>query len=244
MHFNTAVAAALLSAGSAVAQSTTAAGAVPSGSVMVQTVKVGGDNGELTFTPSDIQAAPGSMVQFQFWPQNHSVAQSSFSEPCQPISETNTSVPSTLWSGFMPTQSGASMMPTWTIMINDTTPIWLYCAQGNHCQSGMVAAINAVNSTGKTVDAFAQAAANASSNVAPSGGAVAATNTTGSGAPASGSAAPVASDGSTPSSGSPQSTDGAPPAATTAATGGAGSVSFSMSSLGLAGLISALVYAL
>lgn len=29
-----------------------------------------------------------------------------------------------------------------TLTINDTNPIWLYCAQVGHCQAGMVAVIN------------------------------------------------------------------------------------------------------
>lgn len=62
------------------------------------------------------------------------------------------------------------MMPTYTVMINDTKPIWLYCSQEKHCQSGMVAAINAKNSTGKTLAAFKAAAALAPMNISPGGG--------------------------------------------------------------------------
>ena len=32
--------------------------------------------------------------------------------------------------------------PTYTIMINDTKPIWLYCTTGPHCASGMSMVIN------------------------------------------------------------------------------------------------------
>mgnify|MGYP002622331431 FL=1 len=34
------------------------------------------------------------------------------------------------------------MIPTYTIQVNDTKPLWLYCAQGRHCQNGMVMVIN------------------------------------------------------------------------------------------------------
>jgi len=137
MHFSTVIAPLFL-AGASVAEIITAGGAAPtgapaasagapvaSGMVSVQVVKVGGANGELTFTPSDIQAPVGSMVQFQFWPKNHSVAQSTFAQPCQPIQQTQPNVTNPLWSGFMPTDAGASMMATYTVMVNDTTPIWL-----------------------------------------------------------------------------------------------------------------------
>jgi hypothetical protein len=36
----------------------------------------------------------------------------------------------------------AGMTPTYTITVNATTPLWFYCAQAKHCQSGMVMAIN------------------------------------------------------------------------------------------------------
>lgn len=34
-------------------------------------------------------------------------------------------------------------MPSYSIEINDTRPIWFYCSQGRHCQQGMVGVINA-----------------------------------------------------------------------------------------------------
>jgi hypothetical protein len=40
----------------------------------------------------------------------------------------------------------SSTIPTFTITINNTTPLWFYCAQAKHCQNGMVMAIN-VNTT-------------------------------------------------------------------------------------------------
>ena len=73
--------------------------------------------------------------------QNHSVVQSTFDQPCQPIKN---NMPSTngFFSGFMPVKAGAAMMPSYTIMVNDTKPIWYYCSQGDHCQDGMVGVIN------------------------------------------------------------------------------------------------------
>jgi hypothetical protein len=69
--------------------------------------------------------------------QNHSVIQSSFANPCHPLN-------SGFFSGFVPTKDSPSGT-TFTITVNDTSPIWIYCGQTveNHCQSGMVAAINA-----------------------------------------------------------------------------------------------------
>jgi hypothetical protein len=80
------------------------------------------------------------MVQFQFGVGNHTITQSNFDNPCEPISlHSNLTA---LYSGFMPVAATAVTTPTYTIMINSTTPIWLYCSQAKHCQGGMVMVIN------------------------------------------------------------------------------------------------------
>ncbi|KAL8711203.1 MAG: hypothetical protein Q9220_004348 [cf. Caloplaca sp. 1 TL-2023] len=116
-------------------------GTSSSGQVMVHVVKVSNKAGNLTFEPNNLQAAAGSMVQFHFYPKDHSVVQSTFDQPCQPIMN---NMPSTVgfFSGFMPVKPDAAMMPSYTIMVNDTKPIWYYCSQGDHCQDGMVGVIN------------------------------------------------------------------------------------------------------
>jgi hypothetical protein len=65
-------------------------------------------------------------------------------------------------SGPMPPENG--MMKVFTIMINDTKPIWMYCATGDHCQKGMVMAINAPQEGERTLASYKAAAA----KVAPS----------------------------------------------------------------------------
>lgn len=108
---------------------------------MVHVVKVGSMNGSITFTPNDLKAKVGEMVQFQFAPKNHSVVQSTFDAPCQPISENSNN--KGLFSGYMPVEASAETAPTWTIQVANETPMWLYCSQGKHCQNGMVMVINA-----------------------------------------------------------------------------------------------------
>jgi hypothetical protein len=46
-------------------------------------------------------------------------------------------------SGFLPVDANATTVQTFDIPINDTTPMFIYCAQGPHCQLGMVMTINA-----------------------------------------------------------------------------------------------------
>lgn len=95
------------------------------------------------YYPDNIKAAPGSMVQFQFWAGNHTVTQSDFDHPCTPISQVNSSVAG-IWSSFMPVAAGAAKkeIPVFTIQINDTKPIWIFCSQGKHCSVGMSMVIN------------------------------------------------------------------------------------------------------
>jgi len=152
--------------------SSTNSGAAPSGSVSVQVVQVSDNNGDLRFFPDDIKAAAGSMVQFQFHPKNHSVVQAAFSNPCTPINEVNSSIVG-FKSGYMPVAAGSTNMPVFTLMVNDTKPIWFYCSQKPHCQKGMVGVINAPGGN-KTIDTFRALAEQAAVNgttATPTGGA-------------------------------------------------------------------------
>ncbi|ETW85412.1 hypothetical protein HETIRDRAFT_240092, partial [Heterobasidion irregulare TC 32-1] len=116
-------------------------------------VIVGGP-GTLTFQPSNITAQPGDTVTFEFHQKNHTATQSSFAAPCRKLSDTSTSGQVGFNSGYMPVADDATSFPTWTIRVNDTAPIWTYCAQANHCGSGMVFSVNAVESGPNTFNAF------------------------------------------------------------------------------------------
>ncbi|KAK3985194.1 hypothetical protein QBC44DRAFT_251076 [Cladorrhinum sp. PSN332] len=119
--------------------------------------------GGLKFDPPTLHAAAGDTVTYHFYAKNHSVTQASFNEPCQPLS-------GGFFSGFVPTESpDVPARTTFTITVQDATrPIWVYCSQttGNHCQSGMVQAINAP-STGNTFEAFAEKAKTAPTSTSP-----------------------------------------------------------------------------
>ncbi|KAH6621530.1 hypothetical protein B0J18DRAFT_229137 [Chaetomium sp. MPI-SDFR-AT-0129] len=155
-------------------------------------------NGSLTFSPNRLVAQPGEFVQFQFHAGNHTVTQSTFDQPCQPINQHNSSIVG-FHSGFLPAAASAAqgMIPTYTIQVNNTQPLWLYCAQGKHCENGMVMVINepAANKS-RTLESFKALAAGAST-VVPGGaagaggttgtGTTGGTNPSGTGAPASAS---------------------------------------------------------
>ncbi|KAF8419305.1 Cupredoxin [Tirmania nivea] len=149
------------------------AGLVSAESAKVHVVQVGGKNGELKFYPEELNAAVGDMVQFQFYPRNHSVARSDFAHPCVPLDPATSNGTSGFFSGFMPVQQSDTYMPTFTILVKETTPIWYYCATAKHCENGMAGVINPPkNSADKTLAKYKEAAAGASTVVPgpPSGG--------------------------------------------------------------------------
>ncbi|KAK7064117.1 hypothetical protein R3P38DRAFT_3382780 [Favolaschia claudopus] len=105
-------------------------------------VQVGGPNGTLEFSPSALSANVGDQVIFHFNPKNHSVHQSSFADPCGQKEGGFAS-----GFNFVAANSSVESRPTYTVTVNDTEPIWVYCSQlknqpGSHCGAGMVFAIN------------------------------------------------------------------------------------------------------
>lgn len=61
-------------------------------------------------------------------------------------------------SGFMPVAAGAAEIPVFSVLVNDTSPIWLYCGQAGHCQKGMAMVINENAASNKTLEAYKAAA--------------------------------------------------------------------------------------
>ncbi|KAG1819666.1 uncharacterized protein BJ212DRAFT_1428132 [Suillus subaureus] len=115
-------------------------------------VVVGGST--LTYTPSNITAQIGDTVTFQFMQKNHTATQSTFADPCRALTLTSTSGQVGFDSGFMAVASTATTFPTYTVKINDTAPIWVYCKQSGHCGQGMVFSVNAVESGANNYAAF------------------------------------------------------------------------------------------
>ncbi|KAK2751069.1 hypothetical protein FQN57_000144 [Myotisia sp. PD_48] len=119
----------------------------------VHVVQVSDENAVLKYFPDNVKAEPGSVVEFQFFPRNHTVTQSSFDKPCQPINKFFPDIPG-IKSGFVPVAPGAVERPVFRVTVNDTKPIWIYCGQTPHCSKGMVMAINAPETGEKTLEAF------------------------------------------------------------------------------------------
>jgi plastocyanin len=125
-----------------------------------------GKNG-LKYTPPFITAKIGDEVQMNFFAMNHTLVQSSFKDPCEPL-------PNGIFAGFQPTSvtkntTGLVTFKTVKFQVDTESPLWFYCAQGNHCQQGMTFAINP---PAGSVDTFNNVAATKAKNIAPYGGPV------------------------------------------------------------------------
>lgn len=99
------------------------------------------------FTPSTITAASkptpsppalpsltprtteGDTVTFIFSTGNHTVTQSSFTQPCSQLVNATTNAQG-FNSGFQPVPANATSDPAWTVEVTDAaSPIWFFCAQ-------------------------------------------------------------------------------------------------------------------
>ncbi|KAJ7730601.1 hypothetical protein DFH07DRAFT_992990 [Mycena maculata] len=192
-------------------------------------IAVGGESntpgGIFQFIPNNATAPNGTVVTFQFSgiPGNHSVTQSSFDSPCEPLA-------GGFDSGWILIEAATTPLPTWTITIeNDQTPIWFYCKQLNpspHCIAGMVGGIN-IQPGANSITAFQAKAASAGSSGQGQNGLV--------GVGASASAEPLVPSGATHFLGVSISASATAPAGGSSAAGGsttAGGSSASSSSTG------------
>ncbi|TFK76561.1 hypothetical protein BDN72DRAFT_785582 [Pluteus cervinus] len=131
-------------------------------------VTVGGP-GILKYNPAFVNANPGDVVRFTFQQKNHTATQSTLQNPCSPAANG-------FDSGFLPVADNVTAgFPVAQLKILDTNPVWVYCRQANHCQQGMVFAIN----PGNNLAAFQAAATGTTppSSAPPAGGVVTVTQT-------------------------------------------------------------------
>ncbi|KAJ5460176.1 uncharacterized protein N7458_001728 [Penicillium daleae] len=135
--------------------SSTASSTASGSASATQSVNVG-QNG-FTYTPDTIHVPKGGVVEFHFYPGDHSVVEAAFNNPCHPLSDTS------FFSGFMANANNGK--PVWSLTVNDTNPIWFYCGQVGHCAAGMVGVINPSGSD--TLNAFKSAASNANGQSVP-----------------------------------------------------------------------------
>lgn len=95
-----------------------------------------------TFVPDVVLAEAGDTILFQFYPTNHSVIRAEYGYPCIPYEDTGVDKVG-FFSGFKPVDAILTDPPTWTLLINDTDPVFYYCgAPGSCINYEMVGVIN------------------------------------------------------------------------------------------------------
>ncbi|KAF5659245.1 extracellular serine-rich [Fusarium heterosporum] len=196
--------------------------AIPSTvSAATHIVKVG-ESG-LNFTPPQTKAKVGDTVEFHFYQGFHSVAQSSFAKPCEPLNST------AFYSGDFNVKDKVSDK-VFSIEVKSEDPIWYYCAVQGHCPGGMVGAINAPTSGQKSFEAFAKAASDSDGSEAP--------KSTGGGdfgsATATGSASGSATSGTTTATGTAASASATESAGANAGLEARGEIRWGLMTFGVA----------
>ncbi|KAF9878772.1 extracellular serine-rich protein [Colletotrichum karsti] len=98
---------------------------------------VAGLGGSLTFNPDNVVAEVGDIVEWHFLPRNHSLVQSNFANPCNPLADGTGFFPG--FEFFTPEGQADNVFQ---LVVEDEKTIWYYCPFGNHCGAGMVGVIN------------------------------------------------------------------------------------------------------
>ncbi|KAF9731560.1 hypothetical protein PMIN06_007900 [Paraphaeosphaeria minitans] len=97
------------------------------------------ENNGLHFEPQNVVAAIGDLIEFHFLPKNHTVVQSSFDAPCEPLADGPG-----VFSGFNFATPRGEAPDVVTFAVENDRPFWYYCSQtsGDHCQKGMSGVVN------------------------------------------------------------------------------------------------------
>ncbi|EOA89658.1 hypothetical protein ACJQWK_02636 [Exserohilum turcicum] len=114
-------------------------------------------NNGLHFEPENVVAEIGDVLEFHFLPKAHTVVQSSFERPCEPLGG-----PTAVFSGFNFNTTEHEAPNVFRVVVKDKNPFWYYCSQtnGNHCQKGMSGVVNQNFDGDKTLARYKQMAVN------------------------------------------------------------------------------------
>ncbi|GAB1310366.1 Extracellular serine-rich protein [Madurella fahalii] len=117
------------------------------------------------FTPKEARAAVGDIIRFNFYPGGHRVARAEFGYPCIPYENVGVNKVG-FYTGIIAPQVISNPPPHYDVMVNDTEPIFFYCAAPGSCiDYHMIGVINP-NST-HTFQAQLDAAREAPYQLAP-----------------------------------------------------------------------------
>ncbi|KAL2154878.1 hypothetical protein VTH82DRAFT_3554 [Thermothelomyces myriococcoides] len=87
------------------------------------------------FTPNETRAEVGDIIKFVFYPAGdnpHRVARAEFGWPCIPYEYANINKPG-FYTGIFAPQVISNDLPSYSVRVNDTEPIFYYCAAPGSC---------------------------------------------------------------------------------------------------------------
>ncbi|KAJ4348386.1 uncharacterized protein N0V89_009760 [Didymosphaeria variabile] len=116
------------------------------------------ENNGLHFEPQNVVAEVGDLIEFHFLPKNHTIVQSTFDKPCEPLADGPG-----IFSGFNFATPSGEAEKAFTFLVQSKEPFWYYCSQtvGDHCQKGMSGVINQNFDGEKTLAAYKEKAKSA-----------------------------------------------------------------------------------
>ncbi|KAK4175117.1 hypothetical protein QBC36DRAFT_355544 [Triangularia setosa] len=98
------------------------------------------------FTPKETTANVGDIIKFNFYPGGHRVSRAEFGFPCIPYEYVNGNTEG-FWTGVFNPQAILNPPPSYEVRVNDTKPIFFYCAAPNSCTDWQMIGVINPNST-------------------------------------------------------------------------------------------------
>ncbi|RYP72249.1 hypothetical protein DL770_007993 [Monosporascus sp. CRB-9-2] len=94
------------------------------------TVSVGLDH---KYVPDTIEAEVGDIINFRFYGANHSVVKAEFGQPCVPYDMIHPGEESFFSGAIEQPDNNPNPLPTWTLRVNTTDPVFFYCSAPESC---------------------------------------------------------------------------------------------------------------
>ncbi|KAK0670384.1 hypothetical protein QBC41DRAFT_389829 [Cercophora samala] len=98
------------------------------------------------FTPKETTANVGDIIKFNFYPGGHRVSRAEFGFPCIPYEYVNGNTEG-FWTGVFNPQAILNPPPSYQVRVNDSKPIFFYCAAPNSCTDWQMIGVVNANST-------------------------------------------------------------------------------------------------